>query len=265
MSDLALANLTLAADLPHGDPDVDACLATLDEWAELCSIETRRAKKDFKRDPGYYDHSRAVFSMMSIVTVVQRDLGVRYNPDAIGTYSFADTRDCFIHGLLTGRRRGTCVNIPVLYVALGRRLGYPIHLALAKGHVFARWQPHHDHGETVNIDGTNIGMTWHPDEHDLNWPRPILEHERGNYLRPLSSDEEMGLFVGTRGHCLEDNGRFAEALACYDRAAALQPRPYFYAGHARRLRLAIGQPEPHFSFPSINVLTPTINSNGLPQ
>ncbi len=57
--DIARVNLELAAGLPHGDPDVDACLATLDEWAEFCRVETRRAKKDFKKDPGYYDHSRA--------------------------------------------------------------------------------------------------------------------------------------------------------------------------------------------------------------
>ena len=103
--DIARVNLELAVGLPHGvggEAEVDACLATLDEWAALCAAETRRAKKDFKRDPGYYDHSRATFAMMCVVTVLQRDLGIRYNPDAIGTYSFADARESFLHGLLTG-------------------------------------------------------------------------------------------------------------------------------------------------------------------
>ena len=237
--DLARLNLEAAAGLPHGDPDVDACLATLDEWADLCRAETRRAKNDFKRDPGYYDHSRATFCMMCIVTVVQRDLGVRYNPKAVGNYSFADARDCFVHGLLTGRRRGTCTNIPILYVTIGRRLGYPVHVALAKGHVFGRWDNGKGGGEIINFDGTNLGMSSNDDEHYRKWPKPILDHEKDDYLRPLTPEEERGLFVGTRGHCFEDNGRFREALACYDRATELMPRPHFFAGHADRLRLKL--------------------------
>ncbi len=197
--------------------------------------------------------------MMSVVTVVQRDLGVRYNPDAVGNFDFSDARDCFIHGLLTGKRLGTCVTIPVLYVAIGRRLGYPVHLALAKGHVFARWQPHHDHGETVNIEATHLGLTTHPDCHYRAWPRPILDHEAADYLRPLSPREERGLFFGVRGHCHEDNGRYREALECYDWAGELQPRPHHYAGHAQRLRAKLGHPQPpaafHFSLNSFS--TPT--------
>jgi tetratricopeptide (TPR) repeat protein len=174
-------------------------------------------------------------------------------PEAVGNYSFADARDCFIHGLLTGQRLGTCVTIPVLYVAIGRRLGYPVHLALAKGHVFARWQQ--DHGETVNIEATNLGLTTHPDSHYRAWPRPISDAEAADYLRPLTPDEERGLFLGTRGHCLEDNGRLDEALACYDRAAELQPRPYFFAGHALRVRARLGRQRPsgfHFTADSFS-------------
>ena len=256
--DIARVSLELAAGLPHGDPDVPACLATLDEWTTLCAAETRRAKKDFKRDPGYYDHSRATFAMMCIVTVLQRDLGIRYNPDAVGSYSFADSRDSFLHGLLTGRRRGTCVNIPVLYVAVARRLGHPIHLALARGHVFARW--HQEHGETLNIEGTGLGLTCHTDEHYRRWPRPMTDIEAGDYLHPLSPDEERAVFLGSRGHCLEDNNRADEALACYDHAAELQPRPYHYAGHARRLRLVLGRPQPHFLLPSLDSFAPPVES-----
>ena len=248
-SGVAEQNLLQAVGLPHGmadEAEVERHLATLSAWAGLCRRETERAWGDFCRDPGYYGHSEATFRMMCVVTVVQRDLGVRYNPEAVGHYSFADARDCFLHGLLEergdaeggGRRLGTCVNIPVLYVALGRLLGYPVHLALAKGHVFARWQPHHPQkgGETVNLEATNLGLTTHPDSHYRQWPRPIADEEAGDYLRPLTPEEEEGLFVGTRGHCLQDNGRNAEALTCYERAAELQPRPLgFWSAHAQRL------------------------------
>lgn len=246
MADIALTNLAYAADLPHGDPDVTACRRRLDRWAKRCDTETRRGRANFRRDPAYYDHSEACFRMMCVVTVLQRDLGVRYNPAAIGNSSFADSRDCFVHGLLDDRRLGTCVNMPVLYVAIGQRLGYPVHLALAKGHVFARW--HEKRGETLNIDGSNLGLSCHPDSYYRQWPRPISDAEMaaGGYLCPLKPEEERALFLGTRGHCLEDNGRLAEALDCYDRAAELLPRPYHYAGHALRLRTSLSaKPFPH--------------------
>jgi hypothetical protein len=45
----------------------------------------------------------------------------------------------FLHGLTQGRG-GTCLSMPVAYVAVGRRLGYPLKLVTAKGHLFARWE-----------------------------------------------------------------------------------------------------------------------------
>ncbi len=63
--------------------------------------------------------------MLVLVMVLQRNLGVRatiirFNA---GPYDATDSRNLFLHGLLTGHG-GTCVTMPVLYTAIGRRLGY---------------------------------------------------------------------------------------------------------------------------------------------
>jgi hypothetical protein len=63
-----------------------------------------------------------------------RGLGVGYKHSAIGSYNFADSRDDLLHGLLT-RKLGTCASLPVLFVAIGRRLGWPMHLAVAKAYI----------------------------------------------------------------------------------------------------------------------------------
>ena len=53
--------------------------------------------------------------MMALVTVLQRELGVRYDPACQdGAYCALDSRTLFIHGLLDDRG-GTCVTMPVLY------------------------------------------------------------------------------------------------------------------------------------------------------
>lgn len=70
--------------------------------------------------------------------LLKRGVGIRYQPTAIGNYDFADSRDDLLHGVLT-RKLGTCTSLPVLCVAIGRRLGYPMHLAVATSHVLCQW------------------------------------------------------------------------------------------------------------------------------
>lgn len=43
----------------------------------------------------------------------------------------------------------------MLYVAIGRRLGYPLKLVECKGHLFVRWE---DAKERFNIEGTSRGL-----------------------------------------------------------------------------------------------------------
>jgi len=79
--DIAELNLTLAFGLPGAETlDVPACLKTLDAWAELVCLETARCWPMFLRLPEEFDHSPGRFRILALVTVLQRDLGVRYNP-----------------------------------------------------------------------------------------------------------------------------------------------------------------------------------------
>ncbi len=76
--------------------------------------------------------------MAMLATVLVQDLRIQYNPEREKQLEnghilrredektfFADSKDVFIHGLLTGKHYGTCASLPFLYVAIGRRLGYP--------------------------------------------------------------------------------------------------------------------------------------------
>jgi len=138
--DIAEMNLLCAAGLPGTDEiDVDKLLATLDDWAERVKSETDRNLYIFQRNPSEYKNSEAYFRAMMLVTVLQKDLGVRYNPARIRDVDFKRPEDLFIHGMIDSGNGGTCVSMPVLYAAVGHRLGYPLKLVLAKAHVFVRW------------------------------------------------------------------------------------------------------------------------------
>ena len=79
--------------------------------------------------------------------VLVEDLGIQYNPALAeylksgkapnhGVFS-ADSKNMFIHGLLDGSHYGTCASMPVLVVAVGRRLGYPLNRQLTGPTPFA--------------------------------------------------------------------------------------------------------------------------------
>ena len=224
--DLAAMNLACAAGLPGSEKlDIPACLATLDRWADAVRRYTRDCRAQYYEDPDHYHRHKGFFHFLCMVTLLKHPNGFAcaYQPAAIGNFDFLDARDDFLHGLLT-RKLGTCASFPVLCVALGRRLGYPMHLALAKGHVLCQW---------VDADGTHAnlecasggGGEMCPDGHYHRWPHPLTPAQLagGRYLRPLAPHEALALFLETRGHVLTDNLRFGEAEAAY--RAALRAAP----------------------------------------
>ena len=119
---------------------------------------------------------------------------------------------------------GTCASMPVMYVAIGRRLGYPLKLVTTNGHIFVRWDgedhPNPAWRERFNIEGAGDGFSSYDDEHYKNWPFKLTEVQvRANrYLVSLTPAEEFAEFLAARGHCGLDNGQIAFAARCYENA-----------------------------------------------
>jgi hypothetical protein len=240
--EIARMNLLSAGGLPGTEQlDVPACLLALDHWAERVASETERHLYKFRQAPQDYDGSEGYFRMLMLITVVQQDFGVHYNHERIREVDFTKSEDLFIHGLLGEKRAGTCVSMPVLYVAVGRRLGYPLSLVLAKQHVFARWDSRKG-DERFNIEGTNQGMNRLPDDDYKTWPRPMDPSEiaAGYYLRSLTPPEELAVFLCARGHCLEDMGRTEQAREAYAEAVRFDPTKPEYTLF---LRAMTGRPD----------------------
>jgi hypothetical protein len=155
--DLALMNLLCAKGLPGVENlDIPGVLKQLDEWGAKVKLETERHLYRVK-DPRYAEHyanSEARLRAEFTVQCLQEDCAVRYNPDRIYDPDFRDSRDMFIHGMLPGANGGTCASMPVMDVAIGRRLGYPMKLVLAHSHILCRWDDARDH---FNIEGASNG------------------------------------------------------------------------------------------------------------
>lgn len=215
--DIGSLNLQAALGLPGAESlNLDAAVQKLNAWAEAARQYTEARWHMFLRSPERYEHSPATFRMLALVTVLQRHLGVHYNLSfSEGDYNASDSRNLFIHGILAGHG-GTCATLPVLYVAIARRLGYPLRLVEAKEHFFARWED--PRGERFNIECTSPGFRRLDDEHYGHRPKPLTEDElrSGRYLRNLRPREELAAFLCERVNCLIDNLQLGEALlSCF--------------------------------------------------
>jgi hypothetical protein len=250
--DLAALNLRCAQGLPGAeDLDEGRLLNWLDQAARQVHFETRRHWYRFTDSPGTYNYSAGYFCCYFLLQMLQEELGVRYNPARIrdSTFQdpkcldpdFRDSRDLFIHGIIEGPG-GTCASMPVLYAAVGRRLGYPLKLVQTRGHLFARWDDPvgkcFGFPETFNVEGAGEGIASYDDEHYKTWPEPWTEIEEagGWYLKSMTPREELASFLALRGDCLMDNGRLAEAIQAYEWASRLAPGDKRYLQLLARMR-----------------------------
>jgi hypothetical protein len=242
--DIARMNLLCAQGLPGAEKldaeRMDQCLATLDSWAERVRSETQRYLHKFRHNPAEYQNSEGYFCTLMLVTVLQQDLGVRYNAKRIREVDFANAKDLFIHGMIDDDNGGTCVSMPVLYAAIARRLGYPVRLVTTKAHLFCRWDAPDDR---VNIEGSSRGMLSFEDDYYKSWPHKITDRQvqANHYLASLTPAEQLAQFLAARGHCLSDIDRADEARAAYARAARLDPKSRVLALWARHAESSTDQ------------------------
>lgn len=224
--DIALMNLCCAEGLSGSEKlDVSAALQMLDQYARHAETETARHLHRFREHPEKYENSEAYFRMLMLCVVLQQDYGVHYNPERATSKDiiepneifFANSRDVFLHGLTSQPAMGTCSSMPVLYIAVGRRLGYPLTLVSTKCHLFVRWQ---DSRERLNMDGTSHGLFTASDNYYKNWPFKVTDEDirAERFLEPMTPSEELACFLSTRAHCLMSMGNYAAALDA-DRAA----------------------------------------------
>ena len=227
--DIAERNLICTNEFPGGQPlDIDANLARIDEMAHRVDLEIKRNYHRFLANPKQVENSQAKYCVLMMVTVLQQDFGVRYNPERIRSPDFRDSGDLFIHGILSGNG-GTCASMPVLYTAVGRRLGWPMKLVHARAHLFCRWDDpegrYHFGKERFNLEATGQGANFPSDDYYRSWPEPLSDEmvERLGYLQSLSPEAELADFLVLRGHCLEDNGWIGKACESYRAACKLTP------------------------------------------
>lgn len=255
--DIARMNLLCATGLPDTpDLDVEALLKQLDAMSKLCRIRTHALRDLRTTHANLFEDSDPLWRAYCVARVLRLDFKIHYCEEELDRTKDADWRISsrhLIHGLLGPERHGTCASLPVLMVAVGRRLGYPMRLVHSPGHLFCRWDDVDGQNpawrERRNFEFTG-GFDTSPDEHyyesPVPWDRETLEAERNRerplFLRSLDPHEELAMFLLQRGHALEAHQFYEQARLTYGIAAHLVPDHPVYVWNARRChRIQIDQ------------------------
>jgi hypothetical protein len=224
--DLVLANWLIAADIPQfADMTREAYFAQLDAMTKQVRMEMARMQKVAEgrgQNPGDPDVRCAIFCN----AVIKLRFGYREEfrghdvaPARLKAL-YSDANNIFLAGLLR-TRRGSCVSMPLVYLVIGRRFGFPVYLVAVGKHYFIRWE---EPGYRMNIETTQVDKVWVTDD-DLAYVEEeglTPEQVSGSELRSLTNREVIGtLFFARQGHLTTRN----ETQACMDLSRARHLAP----------------------------------------
>jgi regulator of sirC expression with transglutaminase-like and TPR domain len=127
-------------------------------------------------------------------------------------------------------RRGNCITMPILFLALGQRLGLTMTLAEAPLHVFVKYTD--DGGAVWNLEPTSGGGFTRDAWYRQKLPMSDKAVENGVYLRPLSHDEGAALIGSFLVEHQIEAGKFEQAVAISD--VLLRHYPNFAYGLVKK-------------------------------
>jgi regulator of sirC expression with transglutaminase-like and TPR domain len=126
-----------------------------------------------------------------------------------------------LHNYLASRK-GNCVSMPILFLALGERLGLNVTLSTAPLHIFVKWTDD-ETGKTWNLETTS-GAGFTRDAHYRKLlPTTDEAVANGVYLKALSRQEALSVMATLIIDHLIDIGRYEEAIEVADVLIAAYP------------------------------------------
>jgi regulator of sirC expression with transglutaminase-like and TPR domain len=218
----ASALIAVAADLGATPADVEAA------WRELEAIADR-VRGAHRRTGGDWvdDMNAVVFGELGYEREIEsRDLRFIRLPSVIA------------------QRRGSCVGLGALYLALGERVGVALDGVMVPGHFFVRRRAASPEASARNVEllrrGEAMPDEWYRGKYGP-WPSGASA-----YFRPLSASEVVAVHWFNAGNHLRAARDLPRAAIAYEHAAAEFPElaeAKASLGAVRQLQGALGEAE----------------------
>ena len=168
-------------------------LATLPPEAAATDIEKLKALRAFLYEVGWWNENKPFQYDLS------DPLGQKPGSQLLTTY--------------LATRKGNCVSMPALLLALGERLGLDMTLSTAPLHVFVKWT---DAGKTWNLEATSGGGFTRDEHYRKQLPMTDEAVRNGVYLKRLDRREALSVMATAVVDRLIASGRYEEAVRVAD-------------------------------------------------
>lgn len=202
--DPLVMNLVVARGIPElRNLDIASLAHIVDEWAG--KIESGlRSTENADRNTKLYQHDRDLWRAGGMaVSVAGPSIGVKYTADVLDP---GKPEQQFLHGVIDGKQ-GTCATMPVLYMAIGHRLGWPIKVVVSRDHMWARWDDGRSKGgKRFNLEATSASSDGHEGSFnsvdDAYYAKaletPPIAIESGSDMGSLTGRQTLGVFLQAR-------------------------------------------------------------------
>ncbi len=135
-----------------------------------------------------------------------------------------EINNMFINGYLA-TKKGSCITMPMLYLLIGEKLGWPIYPVAAPRHFFARYIT--DEFTTINselnIETTSGGIIY-PDKafiNDMSIPEKAIEN--GVYMKTLTKKEYIASLLSMSANKFAERQDFQRARYLYELSIKYYP------------------------------------------
>jgi|GEM_PF-2108232 len=208
--DVGIAGLVFAKEF-YPDLDIRAYSRKIDELVRKVQARVGNSANPEER-------------IRAINTVLFDQEGYAYEKDPSAVIN---TRFAFLNHVLD-TRRGTCYTLPMLYMAVARRLGYPIHPVEVPGHLFLRYLV--SNLKNHNIEVTTQGAFCTDKSYVENFSVPPKAIRIGGYMRSLSMREYMAELILTNAMNYNEMMEFDKAIVYGHKALQMNPlSPHCYS------------------------------------
>lgn len=183
--------------------DGEAMLAEIDRMVSHIQTATPKDAPDWDKvdairqyiyEPGYWNNNRA------FAYDLDDPYGLKFENRLLSDY-LAD-------------RRGNCVTMSLLFIAIGQRLGMDMHPSLAPQHVLVRFTT--QDGKDRNIEATNGGLRGDNAPYVKNIPITPEAIANRVFLATLSNEEAVGVIAVVVVEYLIKEKRYHDAMVVAD-------------------------------------------------
>ena len=194
-----------------------AALIVAEEWSDM--VHGRRYQNELDR-MAYEIQAR----------ISEKKLGSSYKAvEVMNDYLFGelgftavkeatDPNDLFLHSVIDNKR-GYCLSLSILYLALGERLGLPLYGVVVPGHFFVRY----DSGTVrLNIETTSSGNSADDEHYKKEFGVP-QDGRQGIYLQNLNKLQTLGCLFNNFGNVYNEAGNIDAAQRALELAVEINP------------------------------------------